>query len=135
MAQIPPTKRLLTEDFKSESSWIGKLLYVLNNFMTIVTTALNNQLTVESNLAMELRLVTVVATPTYPIIFTCKFPSSRVRGLMVVNALQVTSGNYTPVGSAVYVDWTWDSGQVQIRNITGLTNGNTYQITLLVSYG
>lgn len=135
MAQVPNTKRLTMEDFKDQQSWISKLLSPLNDFMASVTFALNNQLTIKENLAMEFKEldVTVSASNTYPIYFKCKFPI-KAMALWVGNAVEI-AGSPSPITNPVYVDWEYINGQVKINNITGLTVGKRYRLTVVVSYG
>lgn len=138
MAQIPVNKRLLAEDFPADQkSWISRLLAPLNDFMTQVTGALNNQLTVRENMAAEHREIEflVRATPalTYPLFFKTKFNLKPVV-VTCVGAREV-AGAPQPIGQAVFADWEYANGQVSITNLTGLTVGKTYRVTFYVSYG
>ena len=135
MAQIPSTKRFTMEDFKDQQGWIGRLLTPLNEFMQSVTFALSNQLTIKDNLAQEIKdvEVSVTATNMYPIYFKCKF-STRAVAMWVGNAVEI-AGSPAVITNPVYIDWEYVNGQVKINNISGLTVGKRYRLTLVVSYG
>lgn len=138
MANVPVNKRLLAEDYPAEQkSWIARLLSPLNDFMTQVTSALNNQLTVSENMAAEYKEIqfTVRATPalTYPLFFKTKFNLKPI--VVRCDGAREVSGAPQPIGQAVWADWQFVNGQVQITNLTGLTVGKTYRVTFYVSYG
>lgn len=136
MAQVPINKRFLTEDFPPEQkSWIAKLLSPLNDFMTQVTSAFNNGITVKDNMLAEYREVEIIvrATSTYPIYFKTKFPLKPV-AVYCVGAKEV-SGAPQPIAQSVWADWDFINGQVMITNLTGLTVGKKYLITFYVAYG
>lgn len=135
MARLPPFKRFSIESFKEVSEWIGKLLSPLNSFMETVSTALNNGITVEDNMRAEFKTISVrqEASGTYPILFTPKF-ADRPRSL-IVSLVAENSDNPSTLTTAVFADWAYtSSGQIAINNLTGLTNGKVYSVTLLVLY-
>lgn len=136
MAQPPSRKRLMTEDFpKEQGTWIGRLLSPLNDFMLSVSAALSNQLTIQENLAMEAKELDVLveASGTYPIKFKTKFNLKPV-ALWIGNVVEV-AGSPMPITSAVYADWSETNGIISINNLTGLTTGKRYRVTVIVSYG
>lgn len=135
MANIPPLKRLSTEEFKDQSSWIGRLLSPLNDFFNHIAFAFNNQLTFKDNLFSEIREIdlNVLASGTYPYYFKCKFKSKPV-GLWVCNAFEV-AGTPSTLTTAVYIDWEYVNGQIKVNNISGLTASKRYKISLVIIYG
>lgn len=138
MAQVPINKRLLAEDFPPEQkSWIIRLLIPLNDFMTQVTGAFNNGITVRENMLAEHRevefIVRATADLTFPLKFKTKF-ALKPLVVTVVGAKEV-SGAPQPIGQAVFADWTYENGQISITNLTGLTIGTTYKVMFHVSYG
>jgi hypothetical protein len=136
MARIPPTKRLTIEDYKDQSSWIGRLIFPINDFFQYVSLALNKNLTIADNLAQELHTVQVTLAGTasdYPILFRTNLKT--VVGLHVINCYEIASSP-SVITSAVYVSWqNTGTGQIQVNNITGLTTGKKYSITLVVIAG
>lgn len=133
MGRIPPFKRLGSEEFGKEQSWISSLLDPLNSFFNVVYENLNSGLTFSDNFRAMVKDVRVDPSPTYPISFT---NTMRVAPLGVV-ILQLTENvsDPTTVTSAVTLDWNYVEGSVKINNITGLTAAKTYNLRLLVIGG
>lgn len=130
MARIPPIKRLTTEDFKEQAAWISKLFYSLNLFMESVTGALNKGLTFTENMNSEIKEI-VVSIPSsgsaFPFTYTAKI---RPVAVWIGSAVEVAASP-SPITSALYADWEYVNGSVRINNITGLTAGKKYRITLI----
>ncbi len=134
MARIPPIKRLSTEDFKDQTSWIGKLLTPLNEFMSTTVAALNRGLTFSDNLAAQVKTLTITASAdAYPLKFLCTL-NSRPQGLWIVSVRDHASTPLT-LTTAVFADWDYANGQVIINNITGLTAGRKYDICVIIIAG
>ncbi len=134
MARIPPIKRLTTEDFKDQTSWIGKLIQPLNEFMSSVSLALTRGLTFSENMAAQVKDVKVThAASAYPLKFLYDL-SSKPQGALVVRVVEV-SDTPSVLSNAVYADWDYRDGQVIINNFTGLTNGNTYNVRVIILAG
>lgn len=133
MAGLPPIKRISREDVREAPAWVAKLLDPLNNFMDSVWTSLNRGLTFQDNIASQLYSFRVIAGATASA-NTTKFTltmKTRPSGILVVSA-KLVSGNYSPIGAAVYAEFTLSEKQVTVTAISGLTNGSTYDITVLL---
>jgi hypothetical protein len=134
MARIPPIKRLTTEDFKDQTSWIGKLLTPLNDFMSSTVASLNRGLTFTDNFAAQVKTLTfTVDANTYPIKFLCTTAAKPI-GLWVVSAREVSS-NPSTLTTAVFADWSYSNGQVVINNFSGLTSGLKYDVCVIIVTG
>ena len=134
MARIPPIKRLTTEDFKDQTSWIGKLLSPLNEFMASTVQALNRGLTFSDNFAAQVKTLTfTVDANTYPMKFLCT-TGTKPMGLWVVSAKEVAD-NPATLTTAVFADWSYVNGQIVINNISGLTSGHKYDICVIIVTG
>lgn len=134
MGALPAIKRFVTEDYPSQTAWIGSLLYPLNLLLNTIYTNLNNGLTVKQNMVGDIKTLSVSgATPVTS--FPWKFSTAPV-GVNVINAAQ-TDGTPTPITSAVSCagSWSYNAGVITINNVTGLNSAHTYNITFHVIGG
>lgn len=132
MGALPTIKRFVTEDYPSEASWIGTLLYSLNLLLTTVYSNLNNGLTVGQNMLAMITTQSISGyTPSTS--FLWKFGSNPV-GVQVINTVQ-TNSPVVPITVAVGCQWSYSAGVVTITNVTGLVPGNTYNVTFQVIGG
>jgi hypothetical protein len=134
MASVPKLKRLTREDFKDAPVWIERLLYWLNIFFEAVNRALSNGLTIEENMSAQTKTFQITAgaaatNNTTNFALTMKTVPNH---LFVGKVMNVTTDNYNPIGSAVFVEWRYQDGQVYITSITGLTNGNVYEFNVML---
>lgn len=134
MAKLPTQRRLSKEDFPSAPDWFDRAISVLNSFMRDVYAALNGQLTFGQNVAgmlKEFKLVAGAAAANNTFTFTHDL-KKKPEGV-TIQQLTAVSGNYSPVTSAVSLSWRLnDNQEIVIDAITGLTNGTTYNIRVLV---
>lgn len=131
MAQLPPIKRFVIEDYPSESSWIGALLYPLNLLLNSVYSNLNNGLTISQNMLAQITTVEILgATPTTS--FLWKFSSNPV-GLTVINVVQTNSPSAALVAT-VFCQFSYNAGVVTVT-VIGLPGSGTYNVTFHVIGG
>lgn len=134
MARLPSIKRLTTEDFKDEASWIGKLLSPLNEFMASVVTALNKGLTFSENFNAQVKELTFTqSTALYPQKFLCTL-TTKPMGVLVVRADEAND-NPAPLTTAVMASWRYVNGQIFIDSFSGLTLGQKYRICVIIIAG
>ena len=149
MAQLPVIKQLQAQDFPTQQSWIGSLLYVLNLFLGSVYAALNNGLTIAQNSigAVVPYTITTAAAAYYAgnpttyatagsasvVSFPWKFNTKPA--LVMLGQLTDISSSPKPVTSAVSIDWSYSSGVIIINSISGLTSTKTYSATFVVLGG
>ena len=129
MAKLPPIKRLAIEDFLSQKSWIGTMLYPINLFFTVVVAALDHGLTFTDNLSAVVK--SIDTTGVYPLYFSWTLKSKPV-GLWAVKAYEskTTHVNFT---TAYSVDWEYTpDNQVKINGFPGLTATATAPMTVTV---
>jgi hypothetical protein len=130
MSRVPPVRRISTEDFKEQSGWIEKLVAPINSYFEQMTTALNRGLTVNDNMAGEIRTVEVDGTYPLKLAWSLGRPS-----VVIVGNTALSSGASLTLTDAVQVQWSYNqSGQLQIDNVVGVTPSATtkYKLTLLV---
>lgn len=132
MGALPTIKRFLIEDYPTEATWIGTLLYPLNLLLTTLYANLNNGLTLQANSLAQINTVSIAgSSPTTS--FLWKY-SSNPAGVVVINTV-LASGAAANIKTAVTCQWSYSAGVITITNVTGLTLGNTYNITFYVIGG
>lgn len=133
MAALPPIKRISKEDLREAPPWIDRLLTPLNLFFETVYAGLNRGITLEENLLCQIKTFQVKAGAAATN-NTTSFPLTMKRlpqGLILLKA-SLVSGNYAPIAAAVYVEFTCDGVTVSITSITGLSNGSTYELKVIL---
>ena len=129
MGQLPTFRRFLSEDFQSESSWIGPLLQGLNLILNTLYSNLNNGLTLAQNCLAQIKTLSISGLkPTTT--FSWNFKSNPV-GVSIVQCTQ-TDGTPAVITSAVTCDWSYLAGVISINNVTGLNSSHTYNVTFIV---
>lgn len=118
MANLPPIKRIIAEDFPDQKSWIAKLIWPLNTFMEGVVSALNKRLTFAENMNAQIKTIAVPGAQTMARV---GFQSSIGKPLAVFVASVVDRASPARVVRApVAVDWNYSEGNIFINNISGL---------------
>lgn len=130
MAKITSPQQLQRSDFPEAPSWISKLLYPLQLFMTTVVGALTNQLTYQDNFACVVNQVTFRAAASSNLnTFSFIWPYPRQPIELVIHVTR-TDGVYDsiyPVAS-----WNLVSGSISVNGVQGLTSGVLYNILCVV---
>lgn len=130
MAKLPIVQQLQRTDFPEAPSWISKLLYPLQLFMTAVIGALTNQLTVQDNFSCAINQLTFVAgaTPSLNTFsFIWPYPRQPVALWMHVTRTDGVFDVIFPVPS-----WNLIGSNIAVNGIQGLTNTVSYQIVTVV---
>ena len=131
MSKLNPAK-FTTEEFQDQASWIAKLFSPLNQFIGEVVLAFSNGLTIQDNLAQEMRDIKWANTPTnLPLKFRTKW-AKNPKGILPIYLTDNTTGSYST--QAPWLVWGYSDGQVVISDVLGLTTGHTYTIRVLVIY-
>jgi hypothetical protein len=136
MSALPPYRRIGLEDIKGAPSWVEGLISILNNFMETVYGALNRNLTFSENFRAEYKTFTLTAGATANL-NKFRFTTSLKLKPVGVLPLYVTElgGDYVVLTNPYSIpSWRWESGQIVIESITGLTSGEQYSVTVLVIY-
>jgi len=133
MGMLPTIKRFLIEDYPSQASWIGSLLYPLNLLLNTIYANLNNGLTIGQNMLAQVNTLSISgSSPTTSYLW--KFSSGGAPiGVFVINAAATSAT--APILGAVSCQYTYNAGVITITNVTGLTPGNTYNITFVTLGG
>lgn len=135
MARFQSFKRIIQENFdEKDRPLINKLAYSLNIFAEDVLNGLNNNLSINDNLSLNQKTITVTVDgsgiPTTPTVITSGL-SSTCRGIQVINAVNNTNVGHTPSGTP-FIIFSDNSGQITIKNITNLTASEVYVLTIVL---
>ena len=137
MSAPPSVRQISREALKDAPGWVDGLLQPINTFLRQVVDLFSGNLTVSENLAQA--WVTVPVTEGVTVNpFPAALKSRPAKGITVERVATVSSGGTpgTPPTGAVTVIWepTTVDGKpyVRITNITGLSTGARYNLTLLV---
>lgn len=135
MGSLPPIKRFLADDYpKEEQSWINTLLYPLNLLLNTIYSNLNNGLTIGQNMQAQLNTLPVTgASPTTS--YQWKFSTAGAPAAVLIGNVVQTNGTSQPITQAVTCSWSYNAGIVSINNVTGLTKGNSYNVTFMTFIG
>lgn len=130
---LPPIQRISREDVPEAPDWISRLLRPLNEFLSAMYNGLNNGLTLQENVACQIKAFTLTAGAAAAN-NTSKFPLTMKRKPQYLVPLSVNVSTVSDVrsGSASTFTWNYDGVNVNITSISGLTNGSLYTITVLL---
>lgn len=134
MAKLPSFKRIFYTDFpKDFQSLVEQLSYTINQGFDSVFSALNNNLTLNDNLAVTVKDVTVTVnssgTPTSATSFTIA-NSNTIVGTQVIKATNNTSATVYPSGG-VFLSYTQSGNLITINNIAGLPENNQFTLRVV----
>ena len=139
MASLPPLRRLLLDDFKSQKSWLGPLLLIINNFAESVVNALDKSLTIGQNSTGDFKTITLSSVPTASAPASVAWSKKAIPIAVFVGNCVQSSGAAFTLTNAVQVQWSMssDGKSLQLTNVVGITPSTTtnYILTLLCLTG
>ena len=128
MAKLPRFTRFLTEDFPEEQrEGIGKMLVNLNTFMQSVTSALTRNITVDQNIAGQIKTLSVTGGSTLKFKYDV---AVRPRILVIGRVAKI--GAAATTGPVTIDTWSDDGAGNISATFTGLTSAHKFNITLLL---
>jgi len=144
MSVLPPIKRFTLEDYSTVTTipaFCAKLFYPLNLFMNATYSALNNGLTIQSNMIGQIAQVSSITSNSSGIATTTvnwNYPQTPPIGVVVMNCTVSGQGVMFPLTT-----WNYNAGVVKVSfQFVTITTGavvtdtaKTYNLTLLVSGG
>jgi hypothetical protein len=133
-SNLPTIQRFYSEDYQGAPKWFQAFLSTLNLFTQQTYNIVNAGIQLSTNTTEEIYSFTITAGATYAnntFYFTPKKFAGKPNGVSI-GQIVVTAPTITPVGAATSLDWIYNSGQVQIIAMYGLTNGTTYTVTVRI---
>lgn len=117
MATAPSFTKILREKFPSDLTWLGNLLTPLNSFMSDVSLALANRLTVGQNMDAELK--TITCDGVYPI--TLAWGRTQKPGYGIIGKVEREDGSSVTLPAAITMVWSFNqAGEIEISDVIGL---------------
>ncbi len=117
-------------DFPEAPSWISKLLYPLQLFITQVTSILTNQITLQDNVSCVIKQITLqagVADTNNIVSFPWNLPRQPIE-----LSLHVTRQDGTYEVVYPEVSWNYINTSIVVNGIKGLTSGKFYSLNFVV---
>jgi hypothetical protein len=131
---IPAFKRLLKTDYAQQfQSMIETLSYSINNAIESLNAAMDNNVSLADNILCTVKTFNVQVDSTGKPTNTTTFPLSftgQCLGISLINIINSTNSTTYPT-SGVTISYSQSSGGIQLNNVTGLTSGNTYSLTVI----
>ena len=126
-------KKLVKEDFPSkDQELVGKIGFILNPVILQITNVLNKGLAI-NNLSTQIKTLTITVdakgVPVHPSSFATDLKGKCI-ALQVGRAQNTTTSTTYPTG-APFISFSENNGQIQVLNITGLTAGDNWNLTLI----
>lgn len=132
-------RRLFYTDFPADQqSLIQKLSIPLNSSMESLYNAMNNNVSLNDNIACTVKTITVTVDGTGKPVAngTSSFVvgvTTAITGISVLKATDNTNNNTYPT-SAPFISYSQSSTTVTINNITGLVAGDNWQLVIVAWY-
>ena len=131
MGSLPTIKRVLADDFPTQETWIGTLLYPLNLLLNTIYSNLNNGLTLSQNCLAQVKTLAISgSSPSTSFLY----PFGGVQAPVGVSIVQCLQADAPAAGFTAPVTCTWSyaAGVVSINSVTGLVAGHSYNCTFIV---
>ena len=131
MAKLTAGRRITSEDFSTEEqNLVRKLAFILNPFMSEVTSAFNGKITIE-NLNMSYQTISLKVDGSGNVSTNAKFQNPlSTFGIIVCSATPSDGTSF--ITSAPFVTSRTANGVTEIQNVTGLQADVQYSLNLLI---
>jgi hypothetical protein len=133
-SNLPTIQRFYADDYAGSPKWFQAFLNTLNLFTQQVYNIVNAGITIANNTTEEIYTFSITAgaaATNNTFNFTPKKFAGKPSGV-ILGQIMVVAPTITAVGAATSIDWVYNSGQVQIIAMYGLTNGTTYTVTVRI---
>lgn len=129
MAQLPPFKSLRKEDFPQAPMWFIGVMYILNQFMNAVSLAFNKNISLRQNMDCQIFVYTFdYAVAPFTAIDITTTLRRKADGVLVLQNVNNTTREAVNSTCA----WNVTNDGVSVTDISGISVGNQYTITLLI---
>jgi archaellum component FlaF (FlaF/FlaG flagellin family) len=138
MAKLPTLRRLFKNDFKPQySELVEKLIVSINNGFDNVYDALNNKITLRNNVLCNIKDFTVQVSSTGVPITNLNLAVTFNNNINIITVGKIDNVSIPTAYPTGGVTISWEQlspGLVKVKHITGLTEGQTYNIRVVI-YG
>jgi len=133
--RLPNVQKILRQDVADAPDWIVKVIEPFNQFFQEIYIGLSKDITFSENIASKILQVSFKTLSTYPGVFSPISLPHQLRtvpeGVMIMR-ITLEATNYTPITSAVSLDWEPLSQNVRINHVSGLTPSRSYTMKILI---
>jgi hypothetical protein len=132
--KLPTITRLVVEDFSKDiQGWIGKLIEPLNSFMSKVKSGLDKNITVNDNLAGQIKTLTVKVESPFKLL-SFSYKSLRGPRCVLIGGFSNKDDPNEVLTNPVTCQWYYDANRsvITVQNVTNLTVSDTYYLTFLI---
>lgn len=135
--KLPQYKRITKSDYPTDSQTVvEKLALTINTGFDNMLELANKKISLTDNILCTVRTINITVdvngNPAGTSSFSLDF-TNRVLGAQVINAVNTTNSNIFPTG-APFMSYSQTQSGVTIKNVTGLTPKDSWQLTV-VAYG
>lgn len=133
--KLQSVKRIIKESLPQEFRPIVDVVgYSFNTFAEDVINAFNKKITVDDNLNMEYKEISITVNaegiPVNPVTFRTVV-TGRIRGVIVVRCDDL-SANPVPPDAAPFMTCSYNTNLITVENVRGLRANVNYNLTVLV---
>ena len=131
--KLPVIQRFQKQDYADSPNWFNRFIQDINQFCETVWNALNKNLTIADNMdaqiySTSIRAGVAAVNNAFSFVSQLKHTPQAILVGQVVDSVAYS----TPLTSAVGVTWNFSTPNINITGIAGLTNGRTYNLTLVI---
>lgn len=130
--KLPVIQRFQKNQYSDAPDWFTRFIQDLNSFTEIVWNILNKNITFEDNIDAQVYTFNQLGG-TNPEDNTLSFKTTLKHSPVALIVGQATNLEpySTPGSTAVGLTWSFAGDTITISSITGLTAGDSYQITVV----
>jgi hypothetical protein len=135
MSVLSAFKRIRVEDFSSKDrDLVSKLSYPINSFADQVLAAFNKQITIEDNLNITKKDISISLDSAGSIIGSANLKTGLdhlCQGILVIAVRNLTNPTSYPTGTP-FVSYVENNGILTINNINNLPVSSQFQLKLIL---
>lgn len=129
----PVIQRFQKQNYPGSPDWFTRFLSELNQFSEIMVNITNKNITPQDNLDSQVFQTEVLAgTDPEDNAFQFEHTMNHTPSVCVVGYVVDNAAYEAPLTTAVGIQWTVSGTTISITGITGLIDGHTYTLTLLL---
>jgi hypothetical protein len=131
--KLPTIQRFQKQNYPGSPPWFTRFIEDINSFSEIIWNILNKNITLGDNMDAQIYAFTLLAGAA-SLNNTVSFQSGLKhvpQAVLVGNVVNTAAYSAAPT-TAVWASWSFSNSMISVNAITGLTTGQTYQLTLIV---
>lgn len=131
--KLSAVQKILREDVKDPPSWFGAVIDPINSFMQLVYQCLSKNVSLQDNIACQVKEFTYTTPSTYPTMDNMTFPSTlKTKAIGLMSMQIVNKSTYLPILVSTHIPWVESNGQITIYPIVGLAASTSYIVRVVI---